>query len=193
LAAAETTLTRILHAEDPFNALPGKMPPGSHQLLNYFFNAICSQTVNKRAKPSGVSSDRQLMFKDDAYLHSTIVEPKTLHTVLILAAIDFSWQTGGLRVHERSFLFHKAELLRLFSNWIPQDAMRIPIDILRLLAILSLSESCVGNYLTGETHLQGLLTILEIREAEWGASRSSQEDELLERFIILYVQTHGVL
>ena len=73
-------------------------------------------------------------------LASAIRERVGLQSALLMAATHYSWQTGKLDGFEKCFFFHKSELLQLVNTGLSQDAIRIPIEILRLIVILSISE-----------------------------------------------------
>ena len=73
-------------------------------------------------------------------LASAIRERVGLQSALLMAATHYSWQTGKLAGFEKCFFFHKSELLQLVNTGLSQDAVRIPIEILRLITILSISE-----------------------------------------------------
>lgn len=57
-----------------------------------------------------------------------------------MAGLHYSWRTGGLFDFEKSFLFHKGELIHRVNAWLVEDPGQISVDCLKQIAILSISE-----------------------------------------------------
>ncbi|KAH7304784.1 hypothetical protein B0I35DRAFT_444910 [Stachybotrys elegans] len=175
-------------AVDPFDTLPCSMPYKSQELLRYFFS--CDTTLDSPRSQSPVRISK--MLKQTArkgpgrpdVLSAAIRDRISLQSALVVAATHYSWNTGNWTQFEKSALFHKSELLHLVNSQLAQGPLKLSTDTLKLIAILSLSESTIGNYTLAETHLRGLLMILHLRETH-SPRVTYDEDEVVERLIIV--------
>ncbi|VUC28779.1 unnamed protein product [Clonostachys rosea] len=119
----------------------------------------------------------------------TMAEPTYFRSTLMLAGLHYMWKVGGFQEFEKSVLFHKQQLIKLVNCWLLGDIKIITSKQLKLIAILSIAESCVGNYPVAEAHLSGLLSLLEMRQEISCPSDmrpgSPKQEEALERLILV--------
>ncbi|KAK2606222.1 hypothetical protein QQS21_003393 [Conoideocrella luteorostrata] len=160
------------------------MPFKSQDLLRYFARSQSvfphtGNDVGSMEKLSVLSSPLKLPKVKDDCVALTTKEEITLRSTLLMLGLHYSWRTGSLADFEKAFLFHKGELIHRVNAWLEEDPGQTTVDCLKQIAILSISESCAGNYPTAETHLNGLLTVLDMK------ARTSRQDETLDRLILL--------
>ncbi|KAH8898050.1 hypothetical protein GQ53DRAFT_837066 [Thozetella sp. PMI_491] len=117
-------------------------------------------------------------------------DPTAFRSTLLMAALHYSWRTGSLQDYENTFLYYKGESIRLVNEWLHSPDGRTSSACMKLIATLSVTESCIGNFPAADAHLDGLLTLLDMKEAERRTSGSSpddedQDDEVLQRLILV--------
>ncbi|CAG9936360.1 unnamed protein product [Clonostachys rosea f. rosea IK726] len=119
----------------------------------------------------------------------TMAEPTYFRSTLMLAGLHYMWKVGAFQEFEKSVLFHKQQLIQLVNSWLLGDVSLITSKQLKLIAILSIAESCVGNYPVAEAHLSGLLSLIEMRQESMCSSNispeSPEQEEALERLILV--------
>ncbi|KAK7217774.1 hypothetical protein V2G26_005777 [Clonostachys chloroleuca] len=178
---------------DPFEALPIQMPFRSQELLHYFFGAeTLLNNAASRATPNRTllleTGQTQGHPKEDC-IALTMAEPIYFRSTLMLAGLHYMWKVGAFQEFEKSVLFHKQQLIQHVNSWILGDIKLITSKQLKLIAILSIAESCVGNYPVAEAHLSGLLSLIEMRRENRCSSdirpESPEQEEALERLILV--------
>ncbi|CAH0051887.1 unnamed protein product [Clonostachys solani] len=178
---------------DPFEALPIQMPFKSQELLHYFLgaetfldNAASQATANRTVLLETVQIQER---PEHDCVALTMAEPTYFRSTLMLAGLHYMWKVGAFRKFEKSVLFHKQQLIQLVNSWLLGDLKLITSKQLKLIAILSIAESCVGNYPVAEAHLSGLLSLIEMRQENTcpGNIRpdSPEQEEALERLILV--------
>ncbi|CAG9985012.1 unnamed protein product [Clonostachys byssicola] len=197
---------------DPFEALPIQMPFKSQELLHYCTKAcmtLISGTVSdhsslvlgaetllnnaaSRATPNRAQflETGQIQWRpEDDCIALTMAEPTYFRSTLMLAGLHYMWKVGAFQEFEKSVLFHKQQLIQLVNSWLLGDIKLITSKQLKLIAILSITESCVGNYPVAEAHLSGLLSLIEMRQENRCPDNirpeSPEQEEALERLILV--------
>ncbi|KAH7316807.1 hypothetical protein B0I35DRAFT_263941 [Stachybotrys elegans] len=178
---------------DPFHSMAIEMPFRSHELLKYFleadtvpnFGTECAVDQNIWNHP--VFAEMPLVVPKDEWITRARNDPATLRCTLLLGSMHYVWKVGEFKDFGKSFFFHKMELIRHTNTLLSGDVLKITPQSLKLIAILSVIESCVGNFPLAEAHLDGLLTVLEMREkriSAEGRDPAEEEDEILERLLL---------
>jgi uncharacterized protein (DUF2342 family) len=112
---------------------------------------------------------------------------------VLLASVHYAWSTGQLAHFETTFFFHKVENIRLVNKKI-QDTMRTPkefCECINEVATLAMLEALLmSNDVAAESHLQGLIALLESRSATCAESpgakqQKSLDEELCDRYVLL--------
>ncbi|KAH6971094.1 hypothetical protein BKA56DRAFT_496098 [Ilyonectria sp. MPI-CAGE-AT-0026] len=156
---------------DPFDSFAISMPFKSRELLHY-----CDQC-----------SFSSLFFM--------IQHPDALRNTLLVAGLHYAWTVGGFRSYEPTFLFHKIETIRLLNEWVENSRSDDMTTFVRHIATLCFAECALGNVAAGETHLDGLVTVMDLHcpmsydvDAQLGLN-----DELVNRYVILsWNSVHGL-
>ncbi|KAB5518855.1 hypothetical protein GE09DRAFT_1208189 [Coniochaeta sp. 2T2.1] len=174
LSFSVSQLTRHA-AGDPFDALAVQMPLKSQELFHYLTDGTRSwnSPCPKGKRPSGF----------DAVVH----DPYALRSTLIIAGLHYAWNTGNLQSFEPTFLFHKVESIRTVNDWMQtRDAAQAAVAVRQVLT-LGFAECCLGNLPAAESHLHGLMALLDIADPVGGGRIGEDEvdRELADRYLIL--------
>ena len=70
----------------------------------------------------------------------SIQEPTAFRCALLIAGLHYSWQKGGMKEFESTYLFHKGESIRLINNWVSDSDTRATADCMQLISTLVLAE-----------------------------------------------------
>ncbi|KAH8879788.1 hypothetical protein GQ53DRAFT_24048 [Thozetella sp. PMI_491] len=167
-------------AGDPFDCFPIEMPFRSRHLMHYFLALYNDH-------PASPINCISLASKD----------PILFRSLLLVTASYYAWNRRGLWDLEPTYLFHMSQCIRQLKTWLadpkPESAKPM-LPLMKLTACLSISESFVGNAEASKTHLDGLITMLEIwrrrsatkRRVVWSEDPSQATlDELAERFTMV--------
>ncbi|KAH8901290.1 hypothetical protein GQ53DRAFT_740295 [Thozetella sp. PMI_491] len=134
---------------DPFNSLQVEMAYRSKELLYHFISA-CGGSKVSAAEASNISIAGQ--------------DPIELRTSLLIAALHYAWKTREYQTFESTYLFHKIECINLANKCLNDfDATKTTATV-KLIATLCVVESGFGNLLAAKTHLDGLMTVLDLIE-----------------------------
>lgn len=118
-------------------------------------------------------------------------DPAALRSTLLLAGLHYSWNIGQLSWFEPTLLAAKIDAIRSIDDWIKGSKQSAFADSVRQVATLAIVECCAGSLARAESHLDGLVTILEAGESS-GLWESTLDKELVDRyFILVYNFIHG--
>ncbi|KAF5545948.1 sterol regulatory element-binding ECM22 [Fusarium mexicanum] len=167
-----------------FNKLAVAMPLKSHELFQYLFES--SRTPKTTSKIPGTE-----------YLARTIDNPCALRSAILMAGMHFSFQFGDLAIFESTFLYHKIEVMRIINRWIASGDYKLEAAIIREMATLAFTEACHGELVAAETHISGILALIETaRPGKSDPTRSdccSTDRELANRYFVMsYVYITGL-
>ncbi|KAF4345178.1 sterol regulatory element-binding ECM22 [Fusarium beomiforme] len=87
--------------------------------------------------------------------------PCALRSAILMAGMHFSFQFGDLSAFESTFLFHKIEVMRTINRWIATRDYKLEAAIIREMATLAFTEACHGELVAAETHISGILALIE--------------------------------
>ncbi|KAH7131665.1 hypothetical protein B0J13DRAFT_610754 [Dactylonectria estremocensis] len=159
---------------DPFGSFAINMPFKSRELLHYFHQAAHT-------------SNGSLEVKENDILASLAQHPNALRNTLLIAGLHYAWKVGGLQTYELTFLFHKIETIRLLNDWMKDSQSDDLMAIVQHIATLCFTECSLGNIPAAETHLDGLVTVVDLHRPlnhEFDG-RMEVNDELVNRYLIL--------
>ncbi|QGI71158.1 uncharacterized protein FFB20_00761 [Fusarium fujikuroi] len=176
-------LSRLNH-DTGFNRLAVAMPLKSHELFQYLFES--SRTLRTTQKVPGTE-----------YLARMIDNPCGLRSAILMAGMHFSFQFGDLAIFESTFLYHKIEVMRVINRWIASGDYKLEAAIIREMATLAFTEACHGELVAAETHISGILALIETARPDKGdPTRSdccSTDRELANRYFVMsYVYITGL-
>ncbi|KAH8890060.1 hypothetical protein GQ53DRAFT_688840 [Thozetella sp. PMI_491] len=159
---------------DPFDALPIRMPFRSKELLHYFHQAGVA---------FGVAPDDP---KEDC-LAQAALDQHSLRNALVIAGMHYAWNTGSLKAHSPAFFHHKVETIRAVNSWLADCGPKDVNSCTRLICTLSFIEGCLGNMEAAETHLNGLMSFLDLREQDTQivTDRDAMDNELANRYLLM--------
>ncbi|PNP84164.1 hypothetical protein FNYG_02852 [Fusarium nygamai] len=114
-----------------------------------------------------------------------------------MAGMHFSFQFGDLATFESTFLYHKIEVMRVINRWIASGNYKLEAAIIREMATLAFTEACHGELVAAETHISGILALIETaRPDKSNPTRSdccSTDRELANRYFVMsYVYITGL-
>ncbi|KAG4262776.1 hypothetical protein FPRO03_10139 [Fusarium proliferatum] len=160
------------------------MPLKSHELFQYLFES--SRTLRTTQKVPGTE-----------YLARMIDNPCGLRSAILMAGMHFSFQFGDLATFESTFLYHKIEVMRVINRWIASGDYKLEAAIIREMATLAFTEACHGELVAAETHISGILALIETaRPDKSDPTRSdccSTDRELANRYFVMsYVYITGL-
>ncbi|VTT76265.1 unnamed protein product [Fusarium fujikuroi] len=160
------------------------MPLKSHELFQYLFES--SRTLRTTQKVPGTE-----------YLARMIDNPCGLRSAILMAGMHFSFQFGDLAIFESTFLYHKIEVMRVINRWIASGDYKLEAAIIREMATLAFTEACHGELVAAETHISGILALIETARPDKGdPTRSdccSTDRELANRYFVMsYVYITGL-
>ena len=78
----------------------------------------------------------------------SVQEPSALRSAMLIAGLHYSWQKGGLKEFESTYLFHKGECIRLVNDWVREFDTRATADCMQLISTLVLAEVGQRHYQT---------------------------------------------
>ncbi|KAL5334974.1 hypothetical protein BJX70DRAFT_391011 [Aspergillus crustosus] len=161
-------------AMDPFDTLPLKMPFKSRELYHYFHQTGSVFAV----APEEPKYDCIALASQDEH---------SLRSMILIAGIHYSWNTGKMEAYESAFLFHKLESIRIINTWLTSFNSKRFVLCVRQILTICLAEACLGNITAAETHLNGIMALFDSREQTDTASNSIDdiEDELADRYLLL--------
>ncbi|EWZ83146.1 hypothetical protein FOWG_13078 [Fusarium oxysporum f. sp. lycopersici MN25] len=173
-----------LNHDTGFNKLAVAMPLKSHELFQYLFES--SRTLKTTPKTPGTE-----------YLARMIDNPCALRSAILMAGMHFSFQFGDLATFESTFLYHKIEVMRVINRWIASGDYKLEAAIIREMATLAFTEACHGELVAAETHISGILALIETARPDKGdPTRSdccSTDRELANRYFVMsYVYITGL-
>ncbi|KAH8893660.1 hypothetical protein GQ53DRAFT_821592 [Thozetella sp. PMI_491] len=158
---------------DPFDSLPSGTPPKARELLYHLIHAQerqCQMPLSKK------------------HIKRAIQHPDDFRGVVLLAALHFRWSTGDLGDFESTYVTTKIECIRTVNRLLgcpkeDHDAIRSRFS---LVATLCLVESCSRNLAAAETHLEGLLVLLENEKLAWPTDRAFRDaNNVISRYLLL--------
>ncbi|CAM1501264.1 Fc.00g104260.m01.CDS01 [Cosmosporella sp. VM-42] len=112
-----------------------------------------------------------------------------------MAGLHYAWNVGELKAYEPTFLYHKIETIQSVNRWLRYPNANVFTACVRQIATLCFAECCLGNVATAETHLDGLMTIMDHQPSNPHSSDGAVrvEEELADRYLILtYTFVHGI-
>ncbi|EWG51692.1 hypothetical protein FVEG_10594 [Fusarium verticillioides 7600] len=173
-----------LNHDTGFNKLAVAMPLRSHELFQYLFES--SRTLKTTKKVPGTE-----------YLARITDNPCALRSAILMAGMHFSFQFGDLATFESTFLYHKIEVMRVINRWIASGDYKLEAAIIREMATLAFTEACHGELVAAETHISGILALIETaRPDKSDPTRSdccSTDRELANRYFVMsYVYITGL-
>ncbi|KAI1033795.1 hypothetical protein LB503_011015 [Fusarium chuoi] len=123
--------------------------------------------------------------------------PCGLRSAILMAGMHFSFQFGDLAIFESTFLYHKIEVMRIINRWIASGDYKLEAVIIREMATLAFTEACHGELVAAETHISGILALIETaRPDKSDPTRSdccSTDRELANRYFVMsYVYITGL-
>ncbi|KAI1066338.1 hypothetical protein LB506_008197 [Fusarium annulatum] len=126
-----------------------------------------------------------------------IDNPCGLRSAILMAGMHFSFQFGDLATFESTFLYHKIEVMRVINRWIASGDYKLEAAIIREMATLAFTEACHGELVAAETHISGILALIETaRPDKSDPTRSdccSTDRELANRYFVMsYVYITGL-
>ncbi|KAM0216990.1 hypothetical protein ACHAQD_007709 [Fusarium lateritium] len=161
----------FLNRDTAFNKLGVSMPLRSHELFQYFFE-----------------SDNDFKMPGPDCLTRLVDDPGALRSAILLAGMHFSFQYGDLALFESTFLFHKLEVMQMINQWIASRDSKLKAEIIRHMATLAFTEICQGELLAAETHISGILALIDTgRDNSRGLDPSarSTDQELANRYFVM--------
>ncbi|KAF5642408.1 sterol regulatory element-binding ECM22 [Fusarium tjaetaba] len=131
------------------------------------------------------------------YLARMTDNPCALRSAILMAGMHFSFQFGDLATFESTFLYHKIEVMRVINRWIASGDYKLEAAIIREMATLAFTEACHGELVAAETHISGILALIETARPERSdPTRSdccSTDRELANRYFVMsYVYITGL-
>ncbi|CVL03620.1 uncharacterized protein FMAN_15094 [Fusarium mangiferae] len=171
-------LSRLNH-DTGFNRLAVAMPLKSHELFQYLYLSISTSVAHQNS------------------LARMIDNPCGLRSAILMAGMHFSFQFGDLAIFESTFLYHKIEVMRVINRWIASGDYKLEAAIIREMATLAFTEACHGELVAAETHISGILALIETaRPDKSDPTRSdccSTDRELANRYFVMsYVYITGL-
>ncbi|OKL56627.1 hypothetical protein UA08_08213 [Talaromyces atroroseus] len=113
-------------------------------------------------------------------------DPYVFRNILLIAGLHYAWNVGNLSSFDSTFLFHKVQSIRTINTWIENRTSSSLTLCVRHIATLCVVECCLGNFSTAETHLDGLMLLLDSKEA-YGTIPSTPKEDLDEEFTERYL------
>ncbi|KAJ4017679.1 hypothetical protein NW752_001588 [Fusarium irregulare] len=119
-----------------------------------------------------------------------------LRSTMLFAGMHFWYEYGNLEPFETTFLHHRVQVMSYIKTWIAADSHKCDTLIIRLMATLVFTEICNGEMLAAQTHVGGILAIIENadknRDYEELAPRSTDQ-ELSYRYLgMAYAYIYGL-
>jgi hypothetical protein len=74
----------------------------------------------------------------------TAREPVGFRIMLLVAAIHYSWQTGGFDAFQDTFISHKVESIQLVNGWLADGPLSTSADCMRLVTMLAVAEVSIS-------------------------------------------------
>ncbi|KAG9252137.1 uncharacterized protein F5Z01DRAFT_251304 [Emericellopsis atlantica] len=161
---------------DPFSTYSIDMPLESVTLLQYFHRSAMDHVDDPRKNS----------------LRAVIHDPTALRSAVLLASVHYAWSTGQLADFAKTYFFHKVENIRLINTKI-QRTMRTRLelcDCIKEVATLAMVEALlISDEVAAESHIQGMLALLEARSAirdELSSSDTQKtlHEELCDRYVL---------
>ncbi|KAF4451281.1 Sterol regulatory element-binding protein ECM22 [Fusarium austroafricanum] len=173
-----------LNQDVAFNKLAIAMPLRSHELFQYLFTSC--------QPPKNVPE-----ISRTEYLSRLIDDPCALRSAILMAGMHFTFQYGDLSCFESTLLFHKVEVMRGINTWIASKDYRLEASIIRQMATLAFTEACHGELVAAETHISGILALIETakvgRNDPTLPDSWSTDQELANRYFVMsYVYLTGL-
>ncbi|KAF5667494.1 sterol regulatory element-binding ECM22 [Fusarium denticulatum] len=173
-----------LNHDTGFNKLAVSMPLRSHELFQYLFES--SRTLKTTQTVPGTE-----------YLARMIDNPCALRSAILMAGMHFSFQFGALATFESTFLYHKIEVMRVINRWIASGDYKLEAAIIREMATLAFTEACHGELVAAETHISGILALIETARPDKSDPKRSDccstDRELANRYFVMsYVYITGL-
>ncbi|PCG97120.1 Hypothetical protein PENO1_064800 [Penicillium occitanis (nom. inval.)] len=172
--AASLSFKLVLgEALDPFDTMHFKMPFKSKELFHYFYHA--GSTLGN------VPGTQK-------FITANIHDPYVFRNTLLIAGLHYAWNIGDLATFDSTFLFHKVQSIRTINAWIEECSSSSLTLCVRHIATLCVVECCLGDFATAETHLNGLMLLLDTKGAYEMVPRTPKEDlerEFAERYLII--------
>ncbi|KAG7406482.1 hypothetical protein Forpe1208_v014256 [Fusarium oxysporum f. sp. rapae] len=164
-----------LNQDTGFNKLAVAMPLKSHELFQYLFESSRTPKITPKTPDN----------------------PCALRSAILMAGMHFSFQFGDLATFESTFLYHKIEVMRVINHWIASRDYKLEAAIIREMATLAFTEACHGELVAAETHISGILALIETaRPDKSDPTRSdccSTDRELANRYFVMsYVYITGL-
>ncbi|KAI5463580.1 hypothetical protein BGZ63DRAFT_195670 [Mariannaea sp. PMI_226] len=159
---------------DPFESLEVKLPFKSKELLRYFHHSLdalepCPQ------------------WKDIDILPFLYQNPDALRNTLLVAGPHYAWIVGDMQAFETTFLYHKIETIRLLNEWLDRPQPGGLATVMTQITTLCLAECAFGNMAAAETHLDGLMTVIDLHRPLNSAIDVATEpgEDLAYRYLII--------
>ncbi|RSL90435.1 hypothetical protein CEP52_014594 [Fusarium oligoseptatum] len=163
-------LARVLESPD---CLAIDMPLKSKELFHYFYVAD---------QDSGVPHKDQ---RRDC-LSFVTNNAHAFRSALIIASLHFVWNKGDLQQFKSTFLVHKVHSIRMVNEWMATKDSSLFTSIVRQVATLCFSELCFADVVSAETHLIGIMSLLDHKK-QLGSSLTEEdliEQELADRYFV---------
>ncbi|KAH8898474.1 hypothetical protein GQ53DRAFT_418019 [Thozetella sp. PMI_491] len=190
---------------DPFDTLPIQMEHGSRELFHYFagvrYEPTCSKVdftelmanyelpaeialLVERSRPASRVRDP---------MTSAIDECTGLRSTLMLAGLHFTLVTSGASHFDDTFLAHKGDVIRYVNEGLGNHILRNRASFVKVIATLSVMESCVGNLVVAEAHLRGLMSLLEMQDSAGRPAVNQTRDVDAQTVQRMFVMAHHFL
>ncbi|KAM0350991.1 hypothetical protein ACHAPU_002769 [Fusarium lateritium] len=172
----------FLNRDTGFNKMGIGMPLRSHELFQYCMSFHTKHRISTDRRPVFESENNFKMPGPDC-LTTLVDDPGALRSAILLAGMHFSFQYGDLALFEPTFLFHKVEVMRMINQWIASKDSKLKAEIIRQMATLAFTEICQGEFLPAETHISGILALIDTGHDEPapGPNGRSTDQELANR------------
>lgn len=167
---------------DPFDSFAVQMPFKSKELLHYFHQSLDAFDSSSSPKKTNI-------------LPFVVHHPDALRNTMLVAGTHYAWIVGDMRAYEPAFLHHKIETIKLLNEWLENPLSDSFTTVMRNIATLCLTECSLGNMAAAETHLDGLMTIMDLHRPLEGnlSAHTGFDEELAYRYLIMtYHSVHGI-
>ncbi|KAH8655883.1 hypothetical protein BX600DRAFT_553040 [Xylariales sp. PMI_506] len=174
----------------------------SRKLLHYFFgakyDASCRTSLEDEARKLHLPESITVMVRDfipkstlipSDPLISNMLEPGGLRGTMMLAGLHFKLMTSGSKMLDPAFFYHKWEAIHLVNDQLGRQSSDTRSTCVKLIAILSIMESCGGNSAVADAHIRGLLALLERQELEQSSTNANigypDNTQVAERMLLI--------
>ncbi|KAI1071705.1 hypothetical protein LB507_005103 [Fusarium sp. FIESC RH6] len=174
------TMPKVIGSCTSVATRPIPMAYRSDELFHYFYALEDPLDVVPKERRRGL-------------LQSVAHSSDALRNTMLIAGLHYAWNAGQLQSYEPTFLFHKIQIMSDVNKSIQNSDKKYAICV-RNISTLCFSECALGNIVTAETHMDGLMRFMDLHKPTHITApiEHGLDDELANRWVLFaYNFIHG--